>query len=161
MEASQIESDIKKSTKKPLRKRTMEPHSKEDTMMEAAWSVLTTKKNKVLDADEIFGQNIALSLKSITDKRCKEFAKVKMQEIIFQAQFGIIQTPFQQSNHIQNATTMYQVNQNSPLTSPSPSPSPYQMVRDKYHQYNQNCQKNFAPINQILSPESPNYDIMQ
>ena len=57
-------------------------------MMDEAMSILRSKKNKVQDPDEAFGMTIGASLRSTSNIRNKEFAKVKIQEIIFQAQFG-------------------------------------------------------------------------
>ena len=54
-------------------------------MMDEAMSILQSKKNKVQDPDEAFGMTIGASLWSISNIQNKEFAKVKMQEIIFQA----------------------------------------------------------------------------
>ena len=53
-------------------------------MMDEAMSILQSKKNKVQDPDEAFGMAIGASLWSISNIQNKEFAKVKMQEIIFQ-----------------------------------------------------------------------------
>ena len=41
----------------------------------------------------MFGQSVGLGLQSIRDHRSKEFAKVKIQEIIFKAQFGLLAIP--------------------------------------------------------------------
>ena len=56
--------------------------------MDEAMSILRSKKNKVQNPDKAFGMNIGASLRSISNMKNKEFAKVKIQEIIFQAQFG-------------------------------------------------------------------------
>ena len=59
------------STKKPLPKeRKITEKSKEDAMLDQAMSVLA-KSKKEPDADNAFGQSIALTLKSILDKRRK------------------------------------------------------------------------------------------
>ncbi len=60
--------------------------------------LLLLGKNRVVDADEAFGQTVTAILRKIGDNRCKEFAKVKIQAIIFQAQFGMLPIPFQQPN---------------------------------------------------------------
>ena len=91
----------RKSTKHPLpreKKQKTEQKSKEDIMLDEAMSVLAARKSRVADADEIFGQNVTASLRNIVDNRCKEFLKVKIQELIFQAQFGMLLMPFQQTN---------------------------------------------------------------
>lgn len=66
-------------------------------MLNEAMAVLSSKKDKVNHVDVLFGQNIGLSLQEIPDKRVKEYAKVKIQELIFQAQFGLLPLPFQLS----------------------------------------------------------------
>lgn len=40
------------------------------------------------DSDELFGQLVAQSLKGIDNKRCKEMTKLKIQQFLFEAQFG-------------------------------------------------------------------------
>lgn len=60
-----------------------------------ASNLLTTKKGK--DPDVLFGENIGLSLQKVSNQRCKEYAKVKIQEILFQAQFGDLSIPSQQT----------------------------------------------------------------
>ena len=52
-------------------------------------------RKKKADDDETFGQNIGLTLRKITDVRNKEFPKVQIQEILFKAQFGLLETPSQ------------------------------------------------------------------
>lgn len=95
------EQQKRKSTKQPLprdKKQKTEQKSKEDVMLDEAMSILAARKNRVADSDEIFGQNVTASLRNIADNRCKEFLKVKIQELIFQAQFGMLPMPFQQPN---------------------------------------------------------------
>lgn len=75
--------------------------------MEEAVSVLKTavKPKESVDEEEIFGRNIACGLRKIKDERSKELAKVKMQEIIFQAQFGLLHTgaqPYSQNRFVPN-----------------------------------------------------------
>ena len=65
--------------------------SKEDCLVDKAMSILDNAGGKKkARADEAFGQNIGL-----TDDRNKEFAKVQIQEILFKAQFGLLETPSQ------------------------------------------------------------------
>ena len=40
------------------------------------------------DDDNMFGKLFAQSLKGIENKRCKEMAKLKIQQLLFEAQFG-------------------------------------------------------------------------
>ena len=49
---------------------------------------LNSSKKENRDADSVFGQSIAFSLRNVTDQRKKEYAKIKIQEIIYQAHFG-------------------------------------------------------------------------
>jgi len=65
----------------------------EDIMLDQAMLVLDAKRHKKLDADELFAQSIGESLKSIPDRRFKEYVKVKIQELVFQAQFGLLSLP--------------------------------------------------------------------
>lgn len=104
-EESQSVNSTIKSTKRPLstRKRNRDNESvrsKAEVVMDEAISVLkdSAKKTQKLDDEDIFGQNIACGLRKVTDDRCREFAKVKLQEIIFQAQFGLL-TPSNQHYH--------------------------------------------------------------
>lgn len=40
------------------------------------------------DSEEIFGKQVAISLKAITDKRSRELAKI--QQVLFDVEFGVI-----------------------------------------------------------------------
>ena len=80
-------------------------------MLDQAMSVLNSKQQKTPDADELFGQTIGASIKEISDKRCKEFLKVKIQELVFQAQFGLLTFP----NHLNKSMQPMQ----SPFSHPS------------------------------------------
>ena len=73
------------------------------------------------------GQSIGASLKSIPDHRSKEFVKVKIQEFIFQAQFGLLATPQAPQTSFQMQPVQYQ----RPLPSPVyGTPSPGAGVQD-------------------------------
>ena len=51
---------------------------------------ISTKKIQgkiTLDADSTFGQHVANSLRAMEDVRTKEYAKFKIQEILFQCSF--------------------------------------------------------------------------
>ena len=63
-----------------------------------------------MDADQRFGQNIAAGLRNITDDKSKEYVKVKMQELIFQAQFALLPYLFYRIYHVA-------VSQNGPANS--------------------------------------------
>ena len=102
----------KRSTKKPLaRKRRLEEDNR-TSMLNYAMVVLRSKESKPRDADELFGQAIGESLKSISDKRTKEFVKLKIQELIYHA------TP-PQSNNVAGIPHQYtRFQQNAVVTSP-------------------------------------------
>ena len=71
--------------------------SKEDLALDTAIKVLADVKNstpKEVDEDDVFGNHVAFSLRKVKDARNKEYAKMKMQEILYQAQFGLL---FQQN----------------------------------------------------------------
>ena len=61
----------------------------EEKVLEKTFSVLEDVTNKWKmpveeDGDTVFGK----SLKDITDKRSKELVKLKIQQLLFEAQFG-------------------------------------------------------------------------
>ena len=89
------------STKKPLQKKRKwedRSKSKEDCILDQAASYLVSRQNKVIDAEEVFGQTVAHGLCAITNNYAHEYAKVKIQEILFQAQFGMQTSGFYQRN---------------------------------------------------------------
>ena len=102
-----------KSTKRPLPRKRMAGKIPEDKMLDHAMSVLEAKSRKKLDADELFAQSIDESLKSIPDRCIKEYVKVKMQELVFQAHIGLLSLPGQ----INMAQTPYHSNNPSPVPS--------------------------------------------
>lgn len=65
----------------------------EDKVLEKTLSVLedVTNKRKMPveeDGDTVFGKHVCQSLKDITDKRSKELVKLKVQQLLFEAQLG-------------------------------------------------------------------------
>lgn len=56
------------------------------------------------DSEEIFGKHVAKSLKAITDKRSRELAKIKIQQVLFDVEFGVID-----HHQSQCSSTYYQV----------------------------------------------------
>ena len=65
----------------------------EDKVLEKSLSVLedVTNKRKIPmeeDGDIIFGKHVCQSLKDIKDKRSKELVKLRIQQLLFEAQFG-------------------------------------------------------------------------
>ena len=67
-------------------------------MLNQAMLVLA-KSKKERDADDAFGQNMALTLKSNTNRLTKEFIKYEIQELLFQAQFGNSAMPLNVAQH--------------------------------------------------------------
>ena len=85
------------STKRPTanKRKHVEPtKSKEENALEEAVSTLRAVKNKTLDEDDVYGQTIAFSMRSIKDPRKKAYVKLKIQEVIFQTQFGHMDNQF-------------------------------------------------------------------
>ena len=68
--------------------------SKEENALEEAVSTLRAVKNKTLDEDDVYGQTIAFSMRSIKDPRKRAYVKLKIQEVIFQTQFGHMDNQF-------------------------------------------------------------------
>ena len=91
--------------------------AKEDEMLKEAMAVLSSKKDKVNNVDVVFGQSIGLSIQEIPDKRVKEYTKVKIQELIFQAQFGLLPLPFQLSTTTSTTTPPVVQRQSAPQNS--------------------------------------------
>ena len=65
----------------------------QDKVLQKSLSVLedVTNKRKIPmeeDGDIIFGKHVCQSLKDIKDKRSKELVKLKIQQLLFEAQFG-------------------------------------------------------------------------
>lgn len=60
--------------------------------MDKALSILesASTEQKENDADEAFGRTVGLQLKSIGNIQNSEYAKLKIQEILYQAQFGLL-----------------------------------------------------------------------
>ena len=75
--------------KKPSLKRTREgTGSKDDTLTPKSVTILRSTKEHELDEDDIYGQTIAFSMRRIKDHRRKSLAKIKIQEILYEAEFG-------------------------------------------------------------------------
>lgn len=78
----------KVSTKRPLKKRktTARNETKEENeILLKACNVLNEKEP---DEDDVYGQTIAFNMRRIKDAGNKAYAKIKIQEILFQAEFG-------------------------------------------------------------------------
>lgn len=84
------------STKKPLagRKRSESPSvtSTASAVMSSALDYLNEKKKKGSDrfddAEKVFGQHVASSLRSMKDEGTVEYAKLKIQQILFECRMG-------------------------------------------------------------------------
>ena len=76
-----------RSTSQPLSKKQKvgSKKSKKKFLLDQAASVFQARK-RVEDGDDVFGKNIAFSLREIKNKRIKEYTKLKMQEVICYAQ---------------------------------------------------------------------------
>ena len=76
-----------RSTKEPLAKRRKKApvQTKEDVLLGNAVSNLD--KIRCEDPEDTFGKTVANGLRAIQDTRSREFAKLKIQEILFQCQF--------------------------------------------------------------------------
>jgi len=70
----------------------------EVSVLEETLPVCEATQNKTVDADDVFGQHVAASLRNIKEYRSKEYLKVKIQELIFEAQFGMLPMPSRQAN---------------------------------------------------------------
>ena len=80
--------------------------TKEDYLLDQAMAVFQGKKSKTDDAEDLFSKHVASGLRAVTDLRNREYAKVKIQEILFNAQFGLLGIPFpQQQNSFQRSFT--------------------------------------------------------
>ena len=91
------EQGLTKSTKKPPPKNTKqktEPKTSKDDLCDEIVAFLKSKRNKSVDTDELFGQNIVVGLRNITDNKFKEYVKVKMQVFIFQVPFRFVTFAF-------------------------------------------------------------------
>lgn len=80
-------------TVKPVKSATKRKQKMEDQVLEKSLAVLEDVSNKRKikpeeDGDMIFGKHVCQSLKDIKDKRSKELVKLKIQQLLFEAQFG-------------------------------------------------------------------------
>ena len=87
--------------------------------MGKALSVLQSASSKnenaiVVDADEAFGQSIGLQLKNITNDQSKAYSKMKIYEVLFQAQFGVSGATQPQNSQQQRQLSTSPIYQMSP-----------------------------------------------
>ena len=71
-----------KLTKQPLAKKSTK-QSKEECLLDVAISVIKSKKVKVEEPEDIFRKTVAYSLKRLNGEHMKEYAKLKIQEVLF------------------------------------------------------------------------------
>ena len=85
-----------RSTKQPLgikRKREKSPESKRQILLEKAIGILDRKQNEgAEDAEDIFGKYIVQQLRT-SEARDRNYLKFKIQELIFNYQFGQLVVP--------------------------------------------------------------------
>ena len=85
-----------RSTKQPLatkRKRDKSPENRRQVLLEKAIGILDRKQNEgAEDAEDIFGKYIVQQLRTI-EARDRNYLKFKIQELIFNYQFGQIVVP--------------------------------------------------------------------
>ena len=83
------------STKRPIKdsnKAISAKKTKEDVVLDEALSALKAVKEKNIDEDDVYGQTIAFSMRNIKNARQKAYAKIRIQQILFKAQFGVTDT---------------------------------------------------------------------
>lgn len=80
-----VEIAEKASTKRPLKKRkkVVERNDEDNLLNQACLALQQTE-----DEDDVYGRSIAFTMRRITNPRNKAFAKMKIQEILFEAEFG-------------------------------------------------------------------------
>ena len=91
----------RRSTTQPMvkdKRRKTETISTEDSLLEETLPAPEATQTKTVDADDVFGQYVAASLRNIKEYRSKEYLKVRIQELIFEAQFGMLPMPSRQAN---------------------------------------------------------------
>ncbi len=76
--------------------------AKENYLLDQAVSVFRAKQDKKADPEDVFGQNVAVGLRAISDKRSRELAKLKIQEVLFHAQFGMLSIPLPENVQLQS-----------------------------------------------------------
>ena len=85
---TQSQNDPCKSAKSKAKVR----ENMENAILQKSLTVLdklgNKRKSEELDADETFGRHVAHSLRNIEDRRSKELLKLKIQQLLFNAEFG-------------------------------------------------------------------------
>ena len=84
-----MNSESKSAKIPPPKKQKTNKTSKEAYLIDQRMGFFRSQVNKVDNADEIFGKNVVCSLKTINDDHTKEYANLKIQEILFQDHCGI------------------------------------------------------------------------
>lgn len=128
--------EIPRSTKMPLnsrssQKRKIKQENNTDLVINSALDFLSNKKCKVDDAEDIFGKNVAVGLRAVENVLVRGYIKVKIQELIFQGQAGLIRLPridtasaiSQTFRHPQNSFHGHSDIEHRPRYPPTPSPT--------------------------------------
>ena len=123
-------------------------------MLNRAMNVLESKREKKpLGADELFGQSIGESLKEIVDVRWKEFVKLKIQELIFNAKVGLLSIPTTQN--LFSPTQQSRTSHNSSMSMPTPR----NILTPSYSSSSSNHSSPCPSFSSIISaPMSPVFD---
>ena len=68
---------------------------KEDYALDQAVSFFRSKAESKMedDAEDVFGKNVALSMKKINADSIREYTKLKIQELLYQARCGGLLSP--------------------------------------------------------------------
>ncbi|XP_072018758.1 uncharacterized protein [Amphiura filiformis] len=79
-----------KNSNNELDRRRKKVKTKEGELLDLASGLLRRQAvdRKEEDADDVFGRHIAHELRNITDPRAKQLAKVQIQNILYEVQFG-------------------------------------------------------------------------
>ena len=115
-----------RSTKRPLNIRPKTAKNRSNEVLESALEVMeSAKKRKVDDAFDVFGRHVGNEIRSLKTNFAQQWAKLKVQEVLFQAQFITDSSPrnqFLQSVGMQGQgssfTSMMQSPEQTPLGSP-------------------------------------------
>ena len=60
----------------------------DETYLSTMTTTMKNAESSFLDSDDIFGQHVAMSMRGMGDQHTKEYFKLKVQELIYQVQFG-------------------------------------------------------------------------
>jgi len=83
----------KHSSSSQMNRAAKRPKHVQRSTANSAGSATTNGPSDDMDADEIFGRHVANELKLIRGMREKQFAKLQINNILFNAQFGLVKLP--------------------------------------------------------------------